>query len=365
MTEDPAFLREQLITYIGNKRALLPFVGAAVEEVRARVGREGLRVWDAFGGSGAVSRALKRHASLLVFSDLEPYATEGARCYLANRDEIDRPRLARARARVLSAWEDAPREGFVARLYAPRDDARIALGERAFYTRENAMRIDTYRQAIAREDPDLRPFLLAPLLAEASVHANTAGVFKGFYKDKATGVGRFGGSKGDALGRILGAITVPSPVFSRYACALDVRQGDALAIAPTLPALDLAYLDPPYNQHPYGSNYFMLNLILEYVEPAVLSAVSGIPPGWRRSDFNRARAARGSLDALLRATPARFVLVSYNSEGFIPLDDMLALLAAHGAVSVFEREYNTFRGCRNLRARSARVTEYLFLVARS
>ena len=25
--------------------------------------------------------------------------------------------------------------------------------------------------------------------------------------------------------------------------------------------VDLAYFDPPYNQHPYGSNYFMLNII--------------------------------------------------------------------------------------------------------
>lgn len=363
MSEDPAFLREQLLTYLGNKRALLPFIGAAVDAVRARVGRERLRVWDAFGGSGAVSRALKRHASLLVFSDLEPYAAEGARCYLANRDDLDLAAIARARARVLSAWA-SPREGFIARRYAPRDDERVAAGERAFYTRENALRIDTFRQAIAEEDPALRPFLLAPLLAEASVHANTAGVFKGFYKDKRTGIGRFGGTNRDALSRIRGAITVPAPVFSRYACAVDVREGDARAIAPTLPELDLAYLDPPYNQHPYGSNYFMLNLILEYVEPEAVSAVSGIPPGWRRSAFNRAREAPNALDDVLRATPARHLLVSYNSEGFIGLEAMLDRLAAHGEVSTFERAYNTFRGCRNLRARNAHVTEYLFLVAR-
>ena len=31
--------------------------------------------------------------------------------------------------------------------------------------------------------------------------------------------------------------------------------------------LDLAYFDPPYNQHPYGSNYFMLNLLVHYRRP--------------------------------------------------------------------------------------------------
>ncbi|MDR0684304.1 MAG: DNA adenine methylase [Spirochaetaceae bacterium] len=39
--------------------------------------------------------------------------------------------------------------------------------------------------------------------------------------------------------------------------------GDSNKIINNIPEVDLAYLDPPYNQHPYGSNYFMLNLILD------------------------------------------------------------------------------------------------------
>lgn len=362
MSADPDadYLRAQLVTCIGNKRALLPFVGAAVDAVAARVGRP-LRAWDAFGGSGVVSRYLKRHCAELHYSDLEPWSVMGARCYLADAGALDRAALDAARARALAA---PPREGIITRGYAPRDDARIALGERAFYTRANAMRIDALRAAIDGEDPSLRPFLLAPLLAEASVHANTAGVFKGFYKDKRTGVGRFGGTHGDALSRITAPITLPAPVLSAHRCPVTVHEGDARDVAATLPELDLAYLDPPYNQHPYGSNYFMLNLILEYRDPGPVSAVSGIPKTWRRSAFNRAREAPAALATLLARTPARFVLLSYNSDGFIAPEDIVARLAAHGEVSRFEREYNTFRGCRNLRGRDPKVTEYLFLLER-
>jgi adenine-specific DNA-methyltransferase len=68
-------------------------------------------------------------------------------------------------------------------LYAPRDDAHIQKGERAFYTRENAILLDSARRALDAVVP-ARYFnlVLAPLLTEASIHVNTAGVFKGFFK---------------------------------------------------------------------------------------------------------------------------------------------------------------------------------------
>ena len=43
---------------------------------------------------------------------------------------------------------------------------------------------------------DLKVYLLAPLLSEASIHANTSGVFKGFYKDSKKNIGKFGGNSG-------------------------------------------------------------------------------------------------------------------------------------------------------------------------
>ncbi len=71
IVEDPDFLSRQLITYIGNKRALLGQIGAAVERVKLRLGKDRLRVFDAFSGSGVVSRFLKAHASLLISNDFE------------------------------------------------------------------------------------------------------------------------------------------------------------------------------------------------------------------------------------------------------------------------------------------------------
>lgn len=91
--EDPEYLCRQLITYIGNKRALLGQIGAAVEAVKRRLGKPKLRVFDVFSGSGVVSRYLKAHASYLASNDIEDYAATIVRCYLRNRSTVDFPRV--------------------------------------------------------------------------------------------------------------------------------------------------------------------------------------------------------------------------------------------------------------------------------
>jgi adenine-specific DNA-methyltransferase len=189
-------------------------------------------------------------------------------------------------------------------------------------------------------------------------------VFKGFYKDRRTGIGRFGGSNGDALLRIRGPIRLAPPVLSRFECAVEVMQSDANSAARKVQNLDLAYIDPPYNQHPYGSNYFMLNLLVHYRRPTKISKVSGIPTDWRRSGYNVKAESFNLLRDLLHALDSRFLLVSFSDEGFIKPDAMMALLRRLGSVQVVEVPYNTFRGSRNLHNRDIRVTEQLFLVER-
>jgi adenine-specific DNA-methyltransferase len=360
MQEQPEYLAAQLITYLGNKRALLDFIGGAAARVKAALGQDKLRIADLFSGSGAVSRYFKRHAGILHANDLEPYAHTLNRCYLP--DAPDFHALQEAHERLARGIRSHPRDGFIAELYAPQDEQNIQAGERCFFTPRNARFIDTARQHIGELPPDMRPYFLAPLLAEVSVKNNTAGVFKGFYKDKATGIGQFGGSGRHALSRITREIELPFPVFSRFSCPVHIYQEDANALAGRLPPVDLAYLDPPYNQHPYGSNYFMLNLVDGYRRPDDVSEVSGIPAGWNRSAYNKPRPALNALTWLCRDIDTKFLLVSFSSEGFITKEQMTDMLSELGRTEVSEVAYNTFRGSRNLRSRDIHVKEYLFLV---
>lgn len=388
LIENPEYLQSQLITYIGNKRALLSFIGEAVKIVQTKLGKEKLNSLDIFAGSGIVSRYLKQFSNSVTVNDLENYSCIINRCYLANKSELNitkleelynqlKEKIERKMADLESSgrFKDA---GFISQLYAPNDEEKILPEERCFYTPYNAAYLDVARQLIDSTIPDeYKDFFIAPLLSEASIHANTAGIFKGFYKNSKTKTGQFGGNGKNALSRIKGKIELPFPVFSEFDCKMRVfnKDANALVCEPDFYKglnngdssdcyFDLAYFDPPYNQHPYGSNYFMLNLIADYKKPDsdLISRVSGIPKDWHRSDYNKKKKVADVFLELVKNVRAKYVLVSFNSEGFIEKDEMIKLLSLCGKVQVLESEYNTFRGSRNLNARSIHVKEYLFLV---
>jgi len=365
VAENQEYLTRQLITYIGNKRSLLGQISQAVERIKRRCGADTLRCFDVFSGSGVVSRLLKAHASYLVSNDLEEYAGIMGRCFLANRSQVDMKLLEQYvedfNARVVNG--NLPR-GFIEEMYSPEDEESITKDDRVFYTKSNARRIDNYRRLIDTVPDQHRDFLLAPLLSEASIHANTAGVFKGFYKNRHTKIGQFGGSGSDALLRILGDITLSPPILSELECDYEVLQEDANQAARQVANLDLAYLDPPYNQHPYGSNYFMLNLIARYERPEQVSRVSGIPTDWNRSGYNVRSESLKLMTDLVEHLDSRFLLISFNDEGFIPPDEMRTMLNRFGSVETIEMQYNAFRGSRSFENRSIHVTEHLFLVER-
>ena len=360
--EKEDYLTQQLITYIGNKRALLGFIGDGIKKVRQKLNKDKLKIFDVFSGSGIVARYFKQFSNLLIVNDLEKYSTVINECYLSNDDERNEFTLRKYYYELIEQAKINPVKGIVSELYAPENDKDIKQNERVFYTTKNAMYIDTTRQLIDNIPKDYQKYFLAPLLSEASIHANTSGVFKGFYKNKETGIGQFGGINQDALFRITGDIKLPFPVFSNFNCETMIYNGDSNEVIHSLPETDIAYLDPPYNQHPYGSNYFMLNLILDYKYPENSSKISGIPEDWNRSDYNKGNRALKALTYLVENIKSKYIIISFNSEGFIGLDDMKSMLKKIGKVEILETKYNTFRGCRNLNNREIHVKEYLYLV---
>ncbi len=364
MAERKEFLTDQIITYLGNKRSLLDFIDNAVSLVKEELGVERLTSFDVFAGSGVVSRYLKQHSSVLYTNDLEDYCCVINKCYLTNENEINQQELEYWFNYLKNRLDNEPlyENGFIYRLYAPQDDENIQAGERVFYTSRNAKYLDTARQYLDEVPEPYKTLLLAPLLYEASTKNNTSGVFKGFYKNSQTKIGQFGGDGRNALKRILADIEVKKPILSMNSSEVHVLQGDSNQVCRQIPHVDLAYMDPPYNQHPYSSNYFMLNLLTNYEEPAEISNVSGIPVGWNKSSYNKKTEALNALADVCRNVNATYVLISYNSEGFITFDEMVNMLDELGYVRVFDQNYNVFRGCRNLRDRDIHVTEYLFLL---
>jgi adenine-specific DNA-methyltransferase len=413
MPDHPA-LTSALITYIGNKRALLPFVWQGMERIAAQIGP--IRsMADPFAGSGVVAR-LGRLAGIEVHAgDVEAYTRPFGTAFLETSPaEVEslfatgggyRETLARLNA--LSAPTDPGAEYF-ARHYAPADTSTAdPERERLFYTRENALRIDAMLEAIHGEWETAqgeyhegshrhdaarrrRDILLASLLVEMSVHNNTSGVMKGFHHG-------WGGRGGDALGRIMAPVEleplpfIDGPVGSMristaaelLATAQPARSGppdhpldtvfaEGVRTAPEgRREFDLVYLDPPYTIHQYGANYHLLTSAVrrDFWDPGPVERGrrAGIRSDHYRSEYcsNAKGRARMALEGVLDAARTRSLLISYNNDGIISPEEMLSLLSEDGinTVEILSRRYHKFRGGKATQG-AVRTREYLFLVLR-
>ena len=109
----------------------------------------------------------------------------------------------------------------------------------------------------------------------------------------------------------------------------------------------------------------MLNLIASYERPSEISRVSGIARGWNRSVFNQKSAAAPAFFELITKLKAKFVLISFNSEGFIAREEFSQNLAGLGEVQILEQKYNAFRGSRNLASRPTHVSELLYVLKKA
>lgn len=355
------YYTEQILTYLGNKRSLLGDIENVVINIKEKLGKKKIDCVDLFSGSGIVARMLKKYSNNLYVNDLEKYSYVVNDCYLTNISYFNEDKY----HYYLNYINDTLKHlkpGIITDNYSPADEDNITIEDRVFYTRENAMIIDTIRNAIDNIETYYQKFFLAPLLYEASVHCNTSGVFKGFYKSKSTKKGKYGGDGENALERIKGKIVLKKPVFSDYECKYKIFQRDSNELVKELKETDLIYIDPPYNQHPYGSNYFMLNTIVNNKIGDNISKVSGIPSDWNKSAYNKKKEIYNVFDSLIKDCNSKYVVISYNNEGFLSEEQIHEILHKYGKAERIDIKYPTFRGCRNLKDREKHVTEYLFVL---
>ncbi len=376
------YLTRQLIAYIGNKRKLLPLL---LRIFRRLEERGPLRsILDPFSGSGAVSRLGRGIGCSVYAGDVEEYARVLGSAYLTNTpEEVEALFDDYGGLSVLldhfNRLDGEPQNAYISRHYAPAATKGADYrSERLFYTRENALFIDRVREEIERLFPEARAavsgecrrakdLLLALLIYEAATHVNTSGVFKACHKG-------FGGHGRDALRRITEAMQLEYPHLIEGGCGCVAERAEAAHFLRRYSA-DLCYLDPPYTIHQYGSNYHLLNTIALWDKPPVNNAVNeagelkekaGIRRDWTdtRSPFCSRQSAPKALREVLEAADARWILLSYNSEGIIPFSELYELLSEYGAVEIETQDYTVYRGGRQSISRKTYNQEFQLLLTR-
>lgn len=348
------YLFNQLIPYIGNKRKLLGLIGSVI--VRTGISPHNADFVDLFAGTGVVSRYAKTLGFRVVSNDWEPYSAIINRCYV-EAQAAPTYFASEPYTGVLERLNRlTPLQGWVTQHLCPDDDLDYDIKrDRMFYQRKNGMRIDAIREQISSWDKagDLSPIqaacLLAPLLYSACYNSNTSGVFKGFHNG-------WGGQTSTALYRIAGDLSLRPAIFHDNGQDNVVLREDAQDVATDLrkhvTRPTIVYIDPPYNQHPYGSNYHVLNSVGLWDKPSLSPKISGhgdksaIRLDWRterRSAYNHKEQAGRAYARLLRSLPAEWIATSYSTDGFIPLLGLVRANQAVGRVTVFARGYKRYR----------------------
>ena len=349
-TEEYVF--SQLIPYIGNKRKLLDLIHQAIKLTNIEDGT----FVDLFSGSTVVSRFAKKLGFRVLSNDWEPYSEQIAMGTVV-LNEIPKFENFGGSKEVFEILNNAiPVEDYVTKHLCPTDDQNLNHEkDRLFFMRKNGMKIDAMRELISKWNEEEKitemefSYLMASFMYSASYVSNTSGLFKGFHRG-------WGGSNGTAQYRICSDIILRPPLlFNNEKENISTRE-DAGILVKKLPGIlgdipDIIYLDPPYNQHPYGSNYHVLNSITLWDKPNFPEKItrgtkSAIRLDWRterKSAYNSRLKAVQEFKTLIDDISSKFILTSYSTEGNIPLEEMMKILGAKGSLNVVKREYVRYR----------------------
>lgn len=297
-----------MIKYLGSKRRLVPTLAAIAEAAGART------ALDLFTGTTRVAQAWKGAGIEVTAADLAAYAATFARCYVATDDrDVD---LAELDA-VIAALDALPgRPGYVTETFCHQ--AR-------FFQPGNGERIDAIRAAITAEHAGspIEPILLTALIEAADRVDSTTGVQMAYLKSWAP--------------RAHQRLSLKRPEL--LAGAGRALHGDAVELVTTgvIGPVDLAYLDPPYNQHRYRANYHVWETLALGDEPEAYGVArkrNDLRGQFGESAFNRRAHLPAALARCIHEVDARVVVVSFNDEGWVSLPELVAMCRVRGRVAV-------------------------------
>lgn len=284
------------IKYLGSKRRLVPQLAQIFRQSGAET------ALDLFTGTTRVAQAFKEAGAHVTAVDAARYSKVFADCYVAtDADTIDSAELADA----LEHLNAMPGEdGYFTEVFCVQS---------RFFRPENGRRIDAIRQAIDRDfvDSPLRPILLTSLIEAADRVDSTTGVQMAYLKSWAPRAHNPLGLRVPNLIRGVG--------FAEQALAEHyVEREDAV--------FDLAYLDPPYNQHRYFTNYHIWETLVAWDKPehyGIACKRIDSRDDSTKSSFNKKREMPNLLRHTISSTKATMVVISYNNESWVALDDLV------------------------------------------
>jgi adenine-specific DNA-methyltransferase len=312
------------LNYIGSKYKLLHFLEDNMKRFTGYNNFENKVIGDLFSGSGIVSYFFRNKNAKVISNDMELYSyiiTRAMSCcnYSGRIQEI---------IDKLNDNKIMKMDGFIYMNYGPTK------GNRKYFTDENCIRIDTYRNKIEKMynknkiNENEYYFLLGSLLVCADNVANIPAVYGCFLKN----------FKKKALKEIkLEPIHKNTNIINNKVYNEDINN------IIDKDEYDIIYLDPPYNQRQYSKNYHVLHLISLSKDYPKIAGITGLNNDGKLSNYCKKAEIYNSLKLLLDKMKAKYIFMSYNNEGLLDLETIKELFSNYGTIEIIKHNYKRFK----------------------
>lgn len=332
------------MNYIGSKLSLLDFIQNSVFEI---AGATNNVFCDLFAGTGIVGRYFKKQGYSVIANDLQYYSYVLNRHYIGNSQKLMFSNF--PSEYVFDFLNNAEsKRGFIFNNYSFGGGSN-----RLYFSDTNAIKCDSIRMLI--EDLYSKHFindneyffLLACLLESIDKYANTASVYAAFLKKLKNSAQK------DFF--IMPVETImsnkPQLVFNTDANKL-IREIKT----------DILYLDPPYNERQYASNYHLLETIAKYDSPSITGKTGMRNYSMQKSDYCRKQNAAHAFADIIKHANAKYIFLSYNNEGLMSFDEIRYIMSSRGKYGCFAQKYNRFKADKNREYSANTTTEYIHWV---
>lgn len=352
------------MNYIGSKLSLLDFIEESINKV---VSTNATTFCDLFAGTGVVGRHFKRKGYRIIANDIQYYSYVLNRHYIGNSSPLRFNKLRDIIPKIDSVEVDERKrsvcnylsnikgvKGFIYENYC-LGGTQNKEHQRMYFSDENGMICDAIRQTIEYWkknnliSDDEYYFLLASLIESIDKRANTASVYGAFLKKL----------KKTALVRLE---LMPAELTISNA-SHDVLNKDANEAIKKIHS-DILYLDPPYNQRQYATNYHILETVALYDNPKIYGKTGLRDYKDQKSSYSSKVKVKESFKELISNANSKYIFLSYNDEGLMSLEDIKEIMSSRGKYGFFKKEYQRFKADRaeNRNFSSDKTIEYLHFV---
>lgn len=330
--------------YIGGKELITSEISELLENKGLTF--KNLTLFDAFCGAGSVSDALKGSFNIIANDSLKwsVIFTRGRLC----ANDCNFEKLGFNPFDFFNS-NDEKLESFFYNNYSTGGSKRM------YFTPENAARIDFFRLKIEDwKDANLISedeycYLIACLIESVSDVSNTAGVYGAFLKhwdSRALKPILF--NKVDSRNNEHGNLEFYNEKIENIISEIEC---------------DILYLDPPYTQNQYGTQYHLLETLVLNDSPSISPITGSRSTTPMRSDWSKDFKSHILFDQVIAQTKAKYILFSYSKDGFMSKDFIEANLKRYGKPETYVCKKISYKKYKNFKTGdSDEHFEYLFFV---